>query len=205
MRDKRREYFKCQECELIFVPEKYFLSPEEEKAEYDLHSNNPNDSEYRKFLSRLFNPMQQYLTRGSCGLDFGSGPGPALSAMFEEAEYPMDIYDRFYAPDNTVFEKTYDFITSTETLEHLHNPAYELKRLWDILKPGGVLGVMTQLVLDKEKFARWRYKDDMTHICFFSVATFRWLTSKWNARLEFADKNAIFLIKANRSLYENIS
>jgi hypothetical protein len=56
---------------------------------------------------------------------------------------------------------------------------------------------MTQLVIDKEKFSSWRYKDDMTHICFFCVKTFEWLASKWSAKLEFADKNVIFLIKEN--------
>jgi hypothetical protein len=139
--------------------------------------------------------MQKYLEPGACGLDFGSGPGPTLSVIFEESGYPMDIYDLFYTPDCAVFEKTYDFIVSTETFEHLRNPFYELERLWGVLKPGGIMGAMTQLVIDKERFALWRYKEDMTHIRFFSSNTFKWLAAKWNAKLEFADKNAIFLIK----------
>lgn len=160
---------------MVFVPDSELISTLDEKKKYDMHENSPEDEGYRRFLSRLLEPMSERLTENSHGLDFGSGPGPTLSLMFEELGHEMSIYDVFYAPDESVFEKQYDFITSTEVVEHLRRPKIELERLWNSLKPGGWLGLMTQPVLGKERFPKWRYKDDPTHIRFYSELTFQWI------------------------------
>ena len=44
---------------------------------------------------------------------------------------------------------------------------------------------MTKLVRNQEAFAKWHYKNDLTHVCFFSRATFEWLSDQWQADLEF--------------------
>lgn len=194
--DKHRDYFLCLTCRLVYVPPAQFLLPNEEKAAYDRHHNSPEDQEYRRFLSRLFIPMQARLVTGSRGLDFGSGPGPTLSVMFEEIGYSMELYDHFYAPNPTVLEGFYDFITATEVVEHLHHPRQELDRLWGLLRPGGHLGVMTKLVRDREAFARWHYKNEFTHVCFFSQETFEWLATQWDAELTFADTDVMLFYKA---------
>jgi len=195
--DGHRDYFRCLTCNLVFVLSAQFISAENEKARYDLHRNSPNDQGYRRFLSRIFLPMHRLLAPGSHGLDFGSGPGPTLSKMFEEAGHSMAIYDRFYASDPSVLENQYDFITATEVVEHLHNPKQELDRLWACLKPGARLGIMTKLVLDREAFSRWHYKNDLTHVCFYSRATFEWLAARWQAEPAFVDKDVILFYKKN--------
>ncbi len=197
--DKNREYLQCQTCQLIFVPPKFFLSPDDEKARYDTHQNSPDDPKYRAFLSRLFIPLQNRLPPKSYGLDFGSGPGPTLSIMFEEAGHSMDIYDHFYAPNSAILDTQYDFITATEVVEHLYQPRQALDRLWAMLKPGGILGIMTQLVPNQEAFAEWYYKRDPTHVCFFSCTTFEWLADQWHAVLTLKENNVILLEK-NRKL-----
>jgi hypothetical protein len=190
-RDEARDYFQCRTCSLVFVPPAQFLSLEAEKARYDLHQNSPQDAEYRKFLSRLLIPMCQRLAPGSHGLDFGSGPGPTLSLMFREKGHSMAIYDPFYAQDSSALEREYDFITLTEVAEHLREPGKELDKLWSILKPGGLLGIMTKLVPTEEDFARWHYRNDITHVCFFSRTTFEWLAVKWHAEPTLIDKDVI--------------
>ena len=193
--DKYRAYFRCTICSLVFVPPQYFLSKDQEKAQYDSHQNSPEDPQYRKFLSRLFIPLEKCLAEGSDGLDFGSGPGPTLSVMFEEAGHRVSLYDMFYAPDASVFEKQYDFVTTSEVVEHLNNPRDELNRLWNCLKPQGWLGIMTKLVIDQEAFSKWHYKNEPTHICFYSQETFRWLANFWNAQVEFVDKDVMIFSK----------
>jgi SAM-dependent methyltransferase len=192
-RDKRRSYWRCDVCKLTFVPKAYFLSEVDEKAEYDLHLNSPDDQGYRKFLNRLALPMQELLPPQSHGLDFGSGPGPTLSVMFEEAGYKMTIYDKFYADIPERLEQHYDFITATEVVEHLQTPKTSLEQLWQCLKPDGYLGIMTKLARDREAFANWHYKNDLTHVTFFSRETFIWLAAKWHAELKFIGKDVIIL------------
>lgn len=194
-RDRRREYMRCGNCRLIWVPSKFHISAEAERSEYDLHQNDPSDMGYRRFLGRLATPLLAQLKTGACGLDFGSGPGPTLSTMMQEAGYSVDIYDIYYANDSAVFEKTYDFITATEVVEHLREPKFELERLFAMLKPGGVLAIMTKLALDVNAFASWHYKNDKTHIAFFSSETFRWLANKWGCTAMFAAPDVIFLTK----------
>lgn len=163
----KRNFFRCPECSLVFIPPQQWLTAEEEKSLYDHHKNSPDDPYYRRFLSRLFMPLNQLLSPHSHGLDFGSGPGPTLSVMFEEAGHQMNIYDVFYAPDSKALEQHYDFISTSEVVEHLHHPMEELEQLWSCLKPDGILGIMTKRVIDQEAFVHWHYKNDLTHVCFF--------------------------------------
>ena len=191
----RRDFFRCPVCRLVFVPAEQFLTLAEEKAFYDLHENSPHDVHYRRFLERLFLPVAKCLAPHSDGLDFGAGPGPTLSVMFEEAGHSMRIYDLFYAPDIKPLQQTYDFITASEVVEHLHQPGPELDRLWSCLNAGGILGIMTKRVLSREAFSNWHYKSDLTHVCFFSLDTFQWLADRWDAELIIADKDVVLFKK----------
>ena len=183
-RDVRRDYHRCAECRLVFVPPAQRLTPAEEKAVYDQHENSPEDSGYRQFLSRLHTPLLARLPPAACGLDFGTGPGPTLSVMFEEVGHSMAIYDPFYAPDRSVLERQYDFITATEVVEHLFEPGRELERLVGQLRPDGWLGLMTKRVTTQQAFTRWHYILDPTHVVFFSDTTFEWLAHHLDMRLE---------------------
>lgn len=193
--DKRRVYHRCCCCGLVFVPERFWLSAEKEHKHYSWHENNPTDLRYRKFLSRLCTPLLAYLEEGDRGLDFGSGPGPTLSVMLEEAGFEMAIYDLFFADDPAVFEQRYAFVTATEVFEHLFRPKQEIERLLSILNPRGVLGIMTKLVLNQEKFATWHYKNDPTHVIFFSQQTLEWLAQAYCLTLTNVAADAFILQK----------
>ena len=130
------------------------------------------------------------------GLDFGSGPGPTLSVMLTEAGMKMEIFDKFYADNFAVFQKQYDFISASEVFEHLADPQMEIERLWRCLKPNGYLAVMTQMRLAEISFESWRYKDDDTHLSFFSHDTVRWLTKALGAELVYLAPNVFILRKA---------
>ncbi|MGE4489981.1 MAG: 2-polyprenyl-3-methyl-5-hydroxy-6-metoxy-1,4-benzoquinol methylase, partial [Kiritimatiellales bacterium] len=51
--------------------------------------------------------------------------------------------------------------------------------------PGGWIGIMTQRLDDAPEFAQWFYKDDSTHLCFFSRKSFQWLEKEYGLRAEF--------------------
>lgn len=193
--DRLRPYRRCRTCELVFVPASHRLDAAAEKGVYDQHQNDPADPQYRQFLSRLFGPVAARVPAGAEGLDFGAGPGPTLSVMFEEVGHRMRIYDPFYAPEPAVLQRTYDFITASEVVEHLFQPGEEFGRLWACLRPGGWLGVMTRRQPPGPEFAAWHYKNDPTHVCFYAEATFAWIARNFGARLEFAGEDVILLQK----------
>ncbi len=192
-RDSRREYLRCGACRLVYVPPRFFLDLEAERAEYSLHENNPDDAGYRQFLARLATPLLERLPARARGLDFGCGPGPALATMFREAGHEVFQYDPFFYPDRTPLSRRYDFITATEVVEHLHRPGEELERLWALLRPGGWLGIMTKLVIDAEAFASWHYKNDPTHVGFFCNDTWHWWGDCRQSAPEFVGSDVILL------------
>ncbi len=192
----RREYRRCPECALISVPPGLHPDPAREKAQYDRHENDPADPRYRQFLSRAADALMVRVDPPARGLDFGSGPGPTLSLMLEEAGYTAVLYDKFYDPDPAPLEATYDFITATEVFEHLDAPTETLDLLLACLRPGGWLIVMTKRATgDHEAFARWHYTGDPTHIAFFSDATFRWIADRWRLQLEIVGPDVVALRK----------
>ena len=194
-RDDRRRYYGCDHCGLVFVDPQCFLSREDELAAYQCHQNSPLDEGYRAFLSRLYEPMRDRVACGARGLDFGCGPGPTLSVMFEEQGLDMSIYDPFFAPDEGVLLELYDFVTATEVVEHFCTPKESLETLWGCVRPGGYLGLMTKRVINHDRFVDWHYKNDDTHVCFYSDDTFRWLESQWKARLEVIDNDVVIFTK----------
>ncbi len=82
-------------------------------AHYLHHENHLDDPGYRRFLSKLADPLLARLPAGSKGLDYGCGPGPALAAMLREAGHQVALYDPFFHPDLTPLERSYDFETCT--------------------------------------------------------------------------------------------
>lgn len=183
-RDPERMYLRCFRCRLVFVDPSCLPTAEQEREHYARHENDPDDPRYRQFLNRLFEPLQRRLSPQSLGLDFGSGPGPTLSVMFAEAGHETRIYDPFFAPQRDVLSHTYDFVTSSEVVEHFHRPARDLQLMWSLLRVGGWLGIMTKRMEAAESFADWHYKRDPTHVSFFSLETFAWLAMKWRAQYE---------------------
>lgn len=195
VQDRRRPYFECGNCGLVFVPEAFHLDADQEKAEYDFHQNVSGDEGYRQFLSRAYEPVVKRVPLSAKGLDFGCGPGPVLADMFVEAGYQMQVYDPFYAPDSSVLNQQYDFITCTEVIEHVSQPHDVFPLLITLLADDGVLVVMTKRVRDRAAFANWHYKNDRTHICFYSEQTFRWVAETYDLFVDFIGADVVLFKK----------
>jgi SAM-dependent methyltransferase len=193
--DGSRRYGRCATCGARFLASDSLPDAVAERAQYDLHENDVNDAGYRRFLSRLADPLLARLPPGRDGLDYGCGPGPALAAMLEEAGHRVALYDPFYEPDTRVLDRPYDFITCSEVAEHFHDPAGEFERLDRLLKPGGWLAVMTCFQTDDARFEGWHYRKDPTHVVFYREETMHWLARRYGWICEIPGKDVALMRK----------
>ncbi|MCH2305046.1 MAG: class I SAM-dependent methyltransferase [Dehalococcoidia bacterium] len=195
----KRDFMFCINCELVFVPEKFHLSKQEQINRYLQHNNNPYDSEYRKFLSKIIEPLIDKIIPGAKGLDYGSGPGPTLSLMLDELGYSVNIYDIYFSEDDSVLTFSYDFITCSETAEHFVSPREEFDKLDKMLKNNGILAIMTSMLDSKDNFKDWYYNRDPTHLSFYTKNTMIWISNKYNYEISFYGSSVI-LFKKNISV-----
>ena len=194
-----KTFWRCGVCHLTFLSSESYLSPDDELARYLLHENSPEDCRYRQFLSRLTDHLIPKLQPGAKGLDFGSGPGPTLSVMLEEAGFPMAIYDPYFAPDTAPLEREYDFITCTETVEHFYQPTKEFQCFDRMLRRNGWLGIMTEILDSDTDFANWWYHREPTHVCFYKYETMAWIANQYDWRVEYPRKNVTLFYKPEKS------
>ena len=76
----------------------------------------------------------------------------------------------------------------------MHEPAALFARFARLLRPGGLLGVMTRFHGVEASFDRWWYRRDPTHVCFYDADTMRWIAARHGWRLELAAPHvAMFL------------
>jgi 2-polyprenyl-3-methyl-5-hydroxy-6-metoxy-1,4-benzoquinol methylase len=183
----------------VSVPASQHLNHQQEKAIYDLHRNHAADPGYRKFLSRLTTALLPLLSPAASGLDFGCGPGPVLAAMLNEAGHDMQVYDPLYAPIPDRLNRCYDFVTCSEVVEHFRQPDHEFALLFSLLNPGGHLAIMTKRVLSANAFSHWHYKQDQTHINFYSEASLQWLAEHYQCRIVFVDRDVVIFRITNQS------
>jgi len=192
---RQQTYWRCQGCEAVLLDESCLLSGPEEHAYYDLHENEVNDPGYRAFVARLGDPMLQRLKPGSQGLDYGCGPGPALATMLGEHGHAVSLYDPFFQPDTAVLERSYDFIICCEVAEHFHRPGEEFARLDRLLRPGGLLGLMTCFRTEDRLFANWHYRHDPTHVVFYREETLRNVAARLGWSCDIPRKDVVIMGK----------
>ena len=171
-----RNFYKCQNCYLIFVDRLELINKSEEKSRYDNHNNSVRTSGYEKFLRRLISATKDYKSPLDYGLDFGQGPYPMLIELLKEDGYRnINGYDPIYNKDLSLLDNKYDYITCCEVVEHFSNPLQEFKLLSSLLKPNGIIVISTGIYSNNTEFADWYYIKDDTHINIFTSKTLEWL------------------------------
>ncbi len=174
--EKGHSFFKCNTCGAISRGKKSFPNPDEEKARYQEHNNDVNDIRYQKFVSPITNAVQKdFAPLNTLGLDFGAGTGPVITKVLSEKGFKLNLYDPFFIPDISVLKVAYDFIVCCEVIEHFHNPNKEFQLLKELLKPNGKLYCMTDIFSETKNFETWYYKNDPTHVIFYSEKTLQWI------------------------------
>ena len=189
----QRTFLRCKTCDLIFADPKNLLNTEIEKSRYESHNNSQRSKGYESFLRTLIDPVKKYITKESKGLDFGSGPYPMLIELFKEDGYEIEGYDPFFNPKTSLLKKMYEFVTCCEVVEHFNRPIDSFRLLCSLLNTNSILGIKTTLFKEEIEFKNWYYKNDDTHVSFYSKITIDWIAKKFGLKvLEIEDRLVIF-------------
>ena len=197
--DPGRAFYRCPDCDLIFVANEHLPPLKDELARYALHDNRFDDPDYRAFLSRLAGPIIARTSLGAHGLDYGCGQAPVLADILSASGRPTASYDPHFRRDSALLSRRYDFLTCSEVVEHVHDPLPMFELFARLMDRGGVIGVMTGLSDDAGPFADWWYRRDPTHVRFYSRATMGWVASRFGWSVEFPGGNVtVYTARASR-------
>jgi len=177
--DRGTKFYKCWGCGSIFRDPAEDLPFEKEKARYLTHNNCPVDPGYRAFVAPIVDEATRLFLPSHHGLDFGAGPVPVIAKLLQRQGYQVEAYDPFFHQRPELLEQKYDYIAACEVIEHFRQPAEEFERLRGMLNPGGALLCMTLLYEDKIDFAKWHYKNDITHRFFYTQRALEWIRERF--------------------------
>jgi len=141
----KTEFDLCGNCYGIFKDAGTYLSAEDEKARYVKHKNDVNDIGYQQFVIPMTSYILNNFTHSHRGLDFGSGPGSAVSKILQDHHYHIKQYDPFFTDMQALTCQKYNYIAGCEVIEHFQNPDKEFQLLYELLEENGTLICMTHL------------------------------------------------------------
>lgn len=173
----RRGYLLCPHCQLIFMERNFLPDSQTEEARYRAHQNTPLDSGYVQFLMQAITPALPYLNDHMLGLDYGCGPTPTLAELLKNQGIHCKNYDPYFYP--AFPEHPFDFIFATEVVEHFYQPDDAFQCMSGLLRPGGILTIMTEPWVSIEKFSEWHYAKDNTHVSFYNSTTISFISERY--------------------------
>lgn len=190
---RNRTYFRCPQCDSIQLDESHLLDKKLEKARYDTHNNDVFDLGYQKFVSPITNYILNNFDKTHKGLDFGAGPGPVISMLLTESGYQVKQFDPFYQPNRSVLDYKYDYIIACEVIEHFNQPKKDFYLLRNLITNSGQWVFMTDIYDNSINFSDWYYKNDETHVIFYTKKTFIYLKETYGFKDLIIDKRLVVL------------
>lgn len=159
------EVYRCSVCGLLqkLPVNEYRENVKNIYNRYKLHSIVENTDDQIKFVdgkvinrtNRVLKSVQEFLPVCGKALDFGTGNGAMVSALFGQGGWSIDAYDvcddkkeklissgkigNFYTCLDDVPDKRYDLVTMVHVLEHLLDPIELLVRIKVKMSKGGFL------------------------------------------------------------------
>lgn len=186
-------FYKCAICEGIFRPKFTHLNSIAEKAHYEKHNNDVNDIGYQNFVFPVVKVVLEHFSIDDKGLDFGSGTGPVIAKLLREQEYQIENYDLYFENKPNLLQQKYNYITCCEVMEHFKEPLKEFQQLQKMLQPNGKLICKTEMYNNQVPFENWYYKNDVTHVFIYQLATLHWIQKNLSFnKVKVLDKVVVF-------------
>ena len=206
-----RNFYFCPNCASIFANSASYLDSASQRQRYLLHNNSLDDEGYKTYLGNFFDaalklsigkkeltPQDFEFFSGWDYLDYGSGPVPCLTELVKEKKIfrTVQSYDLFFTEKLPSGSK-FDFITCLEVAEHFENPLQDFTKIAELLKNGGILALQTQFLEEREFeeqkkfFEKWWYKEDSTHVVFYTKKGLEECAKSCGLRLVATEKNLV--------------
>lgn len=189
------QYYRCIGCYSVFMDRHSLPDAEREKMRYLKHNNDINDIRFQAFVKPLAEAVMNTFTPQHKGLDFGAGTGSAVAKLLNDNHYQIAAYDPFFHNHPDLLNQQYDYIICCEVIEHFHHPHSEFTRLRKMLKPGARLFCKTALYSDSIDFVVWTYKNDFTHVFFYSFESLLFIAKNYTfSSMEYTNEVIIFSV-----------
>ncbi len=216
---KNKQYYQCSVsdtsgCGGFFVHPDFFNTVQEQKDRYLLHTNELvseiKSNGYRRYLEKYLSTVLGYESKTERGgniqalFDYGSGPYPAFVMLLREYNekkvFKNDVqikhWDPFFYPNGDFFENGADIVFCLEVIEHFENPLEGFEGLAKSCAQGGLIAIQTQLAPNTfDDFKKWWYKDDFTHVSFYTHASIEACSKRVGLVLEAEKDGVVFLRK----------
>ncbi|TPN84796.1 methyltransferase domain-containing protein [Aquimarina algicola] len=178
---QHKKYLQCNECNSVMLDHSFFLSKNQERERYNLHQNDVYNLGYQNSVSTIIEKVVNNHSKHDKGLDFGSGTNSVVSYLLKNKNYDILEYDPIFKNKNDVLlDSNYDYIICCEVVEHFYRPIQEFQLLSRLLKPNGTLYCKTKLFTENINFDTWWYKNDPTHVFFYTPKSINWIKNKFN-------------------------
>lgn len=186
-------YVHCSSCNLIFTTPDSHLTPQQERTRYEMHDNTESNTGYVKFLETVAETAISVTPPDGSILDFGCGKNAVLEKTLIKLGWQCDSWDPLFNYRIDFSDKHYDTIILCEVVEHLRELQTEMNLVKELLKPHTNVIIRTQLYNSLESFPQWWYRQDSTHINFFSNSTLSFLATVLGRNCTGTDYKDIFI------------
>ncbi len=192
-RDQRRGYVQCPRCKSVFVHHSDYLHPVQERLRYELHHNTAENPGYCSYLATVADEIDARIPQARRALDYGSGPARVLETILNERGRDACSYDPLYGIGESCLTGAYDVIVICEVIEHVRDIAGMRRQLTGLLHAGSFLFIRTCLLRPEIDFHEWWYKEDPTHINFFTETSLDSLVASIGLSVIFTDGNRLVI------------
>jgi len=163
----------------------------EEMKRYLEHNNDINDIRYQNFVKPFIIAIINDFQKHHKGLDYGAGTGPVITKLLTDCSYNIKAYDPYFYDYPNYLKEKYDYIVCCEVIEHFYSPYYEFEKLKKMLKEKGKIYCKTELLRDNIDFEKWYYKNDLTHVFFYTEKSVHWIKKEFEFRDVIIDNRLI--------------
>jgi hypothetical protein len=193
-----RDYYRCEECVLAFVPSYDHLSSSAEVLRYDKHNNGVDNPGYVKYLEEVADYVARIPVKDPQILDFGCYRNKVLVSILKKMGYDCEGYDPCYHIGLAALLKKYDLVVLCEVIEHLCDPDKEIDLIKTLLKDKtGHILIRTELYSVDRDIEKWWYTNDETHIFMPSEHTISLIGLRLKRQISYSDGKRYVILGPN--------